>query len=186
MTSLYDLTVPVLTKILQTELEILKDAEKYAKENGKSVDELLKARLISDMYSASVQIGITVMFTKKILQILLGNKFEADMKEVPLAESYAQINDALNDLAAVKPETLNGREAEIVEFPVGKKSIKAPAVEWYVFITLRLRLIQFIQRSVMSQMYFHMNILYAVLRKEGVPLGKPLYLTHYLEGWTLE
>ncbi|KAI1441427.1 hypothetical protein F5Y02DRAFT_399791 [Annulohypoxylon stygium] len=173
MTSLYDLTVPVLTKILRTELEILKDAEKYAKENGKSVEELLKARLIPDMYSASVQIGITVMFTKKILQILLGNKFEADMKEVPLAESYAQLNDALNDLATVKPETLNGREAEIVEFPVGKKSVKAPAVE-------------FIQRSVMSQMYFHMNILYAVLRKEGVPLGKPLYLTHYLEGWTLE
>lgn len=142
MTSLYDLTVPVLTKILRTELEILKDAEKYAKENGKSVEELLKARLIPDMYSASVQIGITVMFTKKILQILLGNKFEADMKEVPLAESYAQLNDALNDLAAVKPETLNGREAEIVEFPVGKKSVKAPAVEWYVFITLRLRFIQ--------------------------------------------
>ncbi|KAI1089287.1 hypothetical protein F5B19DRAFT_495596 [Rostrohypoxylon terebratum] len=130
MASLYDLTIPVLTKILQTELGILKDAEKFAQENGKSVDELLKARLSPDMYSASVQISITVMFTKKILQILLGNKFEADVKEVPLADSYAQLNNAISDLAAVKPEALNGREAEIVEFPVGKKSVKAPAVDW--------------------------------------------------------
>ncbi|KAI1207878.1 uncharacterized protein F4807DRAFT_433589 [Annulohypoxylon truncatum] len=172
MTSFYDLTIPVLTKILQTEVELLKEAEKYAKENGKSVDDLLKARLSPDMFPASTQVSITAMFTNKILQILVGNKFEWNVRELTLEECYALIQGALADLAAVKPEDLNGREAEIVEFPIGKKLCKATAAE-------------FVQRPVASQMYFHLNMLYANLRKEGVPLGKPLYLTHFIDGWTL-
>ena len=40
MASLYDLTIPVLTRILQTEVTLLKDAENYAKENNKSIDDL--------------------------------------------------------------------------------------------------------------------------------------------------
>ncbi|KAI1456109.1 hypothetical protein F4805DRAFT_251392 [Annulohypoxylon moriforme] len=129
MVSLYDLTIPVLTNILQTEIEILKDAEKWAKENGKSVDDLLKARLSPDMYNAAIQVGITIMFTKKILQILVGGEFEQKISEVSLEENYALLQGALSDLAAVKPEALNGREAEIVEFPVGKQSTKASTVD---------------------------------------------------------
>ncbi|KAI0887073.1 uncharacterized protein GGS22DRAFT_159329 [Annulohypoxylon maeteangense] len=138
MASLYDLTIPILTKILKTEVDVLKDAEKYAKENGKSIDELLKAQLIPDMYAATIQIGITVLFSRKVLQLLAGSKIEYSVKPASLEESYAQIQEVLSELATVKPEAINGREAEIIEFSVGKPTTKAPAIEWFVQVSSSL------------------------------------------------
>ncbi|KAI2465364.1 hypothetical protein F4781DRAFT_409668 [Annulohypoxylon bovei var. microspora] len=172
MTSLYDLTVPVLTKILQTEVSILKDGEKWAKENGKSIDDLLKARLISDMYPLSIQVSITVMFVKKTLQLLVGADFEPSVKEISLEECHSILQETLADLAKVKPESINGRESEILEFSIGKQTTKAPGFAG-------------VQRTVLPTVYFHLTILYSILRKEGVPLGKLLYLTHFIDGFTL-
>ncbi|OTA90961.1 hypothetical protein M434DRAFT_397618, partial [Hypoxylon sp. CO27-5] len=170
MTSLYDLTIPVITKALQTEVTILKKAEDYAKENDKPITDLINARLISDMLPLSVQVSISVATAKKTLQVLAGKEFTLEIKELSLEESYARLADTLKALAEVKPEEINGKESNIIEFNIGKRVARTTAIDG-------------VQRFLIPTIYFHLTTLYDILRKEGVPLGKLDYLTHLIEGF---
>ncbi|KAI1407998.1 hypothetical protein F5Y13DRAFT_173621, partial [Hypoxylon sp. FL1857] len=172
MTSLYDLTVPVLTRVLQTEVTILKKAEDYAKESGKPVSDLVNARLSPDMYPLSLQVAITVMVAKKTLQLLVGKEFTPDFKEISLEESYSRLADTVKELAEVKPEDINGQESKVVEFSIGERATSATDAAG-------------VQRFLIPTVYFHLTTLYDILRKEGVPVGKLDYLTHFIEGWEL-
>ncbi|OTA52092.1 hypothetical protein K449DRAFT_440950 [Hypoxylon sp. EC38] len=129
MTSLYDLSIPVVTKALQTEVTILKKAEDYAKENNKPITDLINARLISDMLPLSVQVSISVATAKKTLQVLAGKEFTPEVKELSLEESYAGLADTLKALAEVKPEEINGKESNIIEFSIGKRVARTTAID---------------------------------------------------------
>ncbi|KAI1139456.1 hypothetical protein F5Y05DRAFT_412554 [Hypoxylon sp. FL0543] len=187
MTSLYDLTVPVLTRALQTEVTILKKAEEYAKESGKPIADLINARIYPDMFPLSMQVVICEIVTKQALQSLGGKEFKPDLKEISLEECYARLADTLSQLAEVKPEDVNGKESQIVELGIAKGRTNITAVDWYyvnrflfsIFDSFRPT----IQRYLIPTVYFHLTTLYDILRKEGVPLGKRDYLTHFVEGW---
>ncbi|KAI0838573.1 hypothetical protein F5Y06DRAFT_49685 [Hypoxylon sp. FL0890] len=130
MTSLYDLTIPVLTRALQTEVTILKKAEDYyAKESGKPITDITNARLVPDMYPLSLQVGISIFAAKKSLQLLAGKEYTPEVKEISLEECYAGLADTLGELAEVKPEDINGKESQIVELEIAKRTTSVTAVD---------------------------------------------------------
>ncbi|KAI1771078.1 hypothetical protein F4818DRAFT_221218 [Hypoxylon cercidicola] len=131
MTSLYDLVVVTPTRILQTEVTILEKTEAWAKENGVSMADLVGARIYEDMLPMSMQIVITAMFARKAVELLSGKDVEPkEYRNYDLEGCRSLLSETLSLLAEVKPESVNGKETEVIEFGVGKRTAKAPAAEW--------------------------------------------------------
>jgi hypothetical protein len=72
MTTLYDLTVPILINALKAEQHLLSKAEAFASEKGTDIEELLKARLSDDMWPLSQQIVISALHSSLTVQKLTG------------------------------------------------------------------------------------------------------------------
>ncbi|KAF3064607.1 hypothetical protein GL218_01340 [Daldinia childiae] len=184
MASLYELTIPVLTRVLRTEESLLKKAEEHAKTTGTPVEELVAARLAPDMFSLSKQVGVTVLFARIVSHLLAGKELPpTQIGEWSLEENYSFIAGALELLAEIKPEDLNGRESEIISFNYvnGKYSS-------YFNTTLKLRASNAnnfadVTRFLVPSVYFHLTTLYDILRHKGVPLGKANYLEHLVADW---
>ncbi|KAI1462938.1 uncharacterized protein F4812DRAFT_448604 [Daldinia caldariorum] len=131
MTSLYDLTIPVLTRVLRTEEHLLKKAEEYSKSTGTPIEELLTARLAPDMFSLSKQVGITVYFARTAAHLLAGSELvPTELGEWSLEENYSNIAQALKSLADIKPEAVNGKELDTVSFSVGPRKTTQKAIDW--------------------------------------------------------
>ncbi|KAI1661853.1 hypothetical protein F4813DRAFT_345992 [Daldinia decipiens] len=174
MASFYELTIPVLTRALRTEVTLLKKAEEYAKSTGTSVEKLVAARLAPDMFSLSKQVGVTVHFARVASHLLAGRELVlTQLDEWSLEENYSAIADTLKLLAGIKPEDVDGKESDVLSFNVGPgKDTSAKAVDY-------------VTKFLMPSVYFHFITLYDILRHEGVPLGKLDFLGHQIAEWEL-
>ncbi|TFZ04758.1 DUF1993 domain-containing protein [Ramlibacter rhizophilus] len=85
-------------------------------------------------------------------------------KETSFEELKARIDRTVEWLAAVKPEQLDGTEDKEVTFPVGRESTRTMKAE------------AFLKHWVLPNFYFHVTTAYAILRHNGVELGKADYL----------
>lgn len=131
MTSLHDLIVVVPTRVLQTEVTILDKAEAWAEANGVPMADLLGARLYEDMYPLSKQIVITALFAQKAVELVAGGPpLAAEFKDYDLEGCRGLLTESLRLLAAVKPESVNGKDDQVIEFGVGKRTAKGKTVEW--------------------------------------------------------
>ncbi|KAI1394755.1 hypothetical protein F4819DRAFT_501578 [Hypoxylon fuscum] len=140
MTSLYDASIPVLTKILQTEVTILEKAEAFARDNDKPITDFLDARLSPDMFPLTWQIGITVMCARKAVELLAGKKLEElQLKDYSLEESHTILAGALKELADVKPESIIVKEQENITFNIGKNVTTTTAQDWMKGVPLGKR-----------------------------------------------
>ncbi|KAI8962799.1 hypothetical protein F5Y11DRAFT_347154 [Daldinia sp. FL1419] len=130
MASFYELTIPVLARVLRTEQTLLKKAEEYSKSTGTPVEELVAARLAPDMYSLSKQVGVTVLFARNASHLLAGKELvPTQIGEWSLEENYSIIAGVLKLLADIKPEDVNGKESEIIDINVGPRKTSAKAID---------------------------------------------------------
>ena len=82
------------------------------------------------MLPLSMQIVITAMFSRKALGLVAAKESgPIDFKDLDLEGCQKLISDTLALLAEIKPEDVNGKEAEAIEFNVGKRAAKANAYE---------------------------------------------------------
>ncbi|KAI1073576.1 hypothetical protein F5B20DRAFT_566527 [Whalleya microplaca] len=172
MTSLYDITIPTLIKVLRTENSLLEKAEAFAIENGIPISDLLLARLREDMFPLTKQIGVTAMLTNKILQRITGQELPAvELKEnLTLEECHSLINKTLDILAEIKPEEVNGKEYEIAQANLSPTRVT------------NAKTIEYVLRFGIPSVYFHFTTMYGILRMKGVPLAKIDYLTYFVDG----
>ncbi|KAI0846060.1 hypothetical protein F5Y00DRAFT_150988 [Daldinia vernicosa] len=130
MASLYELTIPVLTRALRTEQTLLKKAEEYSKSTGTPIEELVSARLAPDMFSLSKQVGVTVLFARFASHLLAGKELvPTQLGEWSLEENHSIIADVLKFLADIKPEDVDGKESEVISFNVGPRKTSAKAID---------------------------------------------------------
>ncbi|KAI0179626.1 hypothetical protein GGR52DRAFT_527766 [Hypoxylon sp. FL1284] len=171
MTSLYNLTIPVMTRALNTQVKVLKLGEEWAKENGMPIAELASARLHDDMFTLSKQIATSTMWSKKAVQDLVGIEVDNhELKEYSIDECHKLLSDTLALLAEVKPETLDAKASDgPLEFKAGPMKCKSTNADY-------------VQRVVMPTVYFHVITMYDILRMKGVPLGKRLFLAEFFAG----
>ncbi|KAI0123542.1 hypothetical protein BJ170DRAFT_87041 [Xylariales sp. AK1849] len=171
MTSLYDISIPVLTTVLKTTLVVLKKGEEYTKEKGLSTADLVNLRISEDMLPLRFQVFIIAAITTKAIGRMTSNSLpELENREYTLEELYAILDKTLEQLAGVSEESLAGREGVEVLCQTGKKTWKPSAVEYIHGYTI-------------PNVFFHLTILYALLRKQGVPLGKADYLGVFMKNF---
>ena len=163
-TSLYDLTIPVFIRNLETLDRILAKGEAFAAETGIDPAELLGARLYDDMGPLLSQIQ-RVSDSAKGTAVRLGgieNVVMAD-DEQTFADLHARIAKTITFLQGVPREAIDGKEDIVV-------SLKTPSR------TVDFTGQSYVQAFVLPNFYFHMTTAYGLLRMKGVPLGKLDYL----------
>jgi hypothetical protein len=153
--SLYDATVSMAISALKSLSQILTRAEEHPNSTS-----LLTARLIDDMKPLSFQVHYATFQVQYLAAKLSGREYtepEDDLNTYD--EMQARIKQALDALKEVDRETANGLADTTTQFARSDHMMEVPVKGVVSLVN-------------MPNIYFHVSMAYAILRKEGVPLGK--------------
>ncbi|RYP33321.1 hypothetical protein DL767_004816 [Monosporascus sp. MG133] len=172
MPSLYDISIPILTKVLRAELHLLKKSADWATEKGFTSEELVNWRIHETMLPLWAQVAITVRHARLALNYLTGSTIPlVEVKEaISLEGLHEMIDTTLKQLADFGSiEKISAEESAVVTSKLGDGQCHLTVLDTLQFYT-------------MPNVYFHITTLYDILRMKGVPLGKIDFLGVLLEG----
>lgn len=162
--SMYEASVPVFTRMLGNLSAILAKAALHAESKGIDPAVLINARLAPDMYPLSRQVQIASDAVKgcvaRLAQVEIPSFADTETTFVELQERIAK---TLAFIEGVTAEQINGSESRTV-------TIKLPGRE--LSFTGQVFLLNFS----LPNLYFHITTTYAILRHNGLSLGKMDYL----------
>lgn len=163
-TSLYDFTVPAFTAALTNLSAQLDKAAAHCEQKQVDGKQLTGSRLIADMLPFTSQVQIACDTAKGAVARLTGiEPPKHEDTETTLPELKARIVKTLDFIRTVKPEQFGGAETREV-------TLKFPS------ITLTFNGKDYLTKFALPNFYFHTTTAYAILRKNGVGLGKADYL----------
>lgn len=162
--SMYVVTVPPLIKSLTNCRAILEKAVAYAE--TKKIDPLVlvNARLSPDMFPLSRQVQIATDVAKGAVSRLAGlepPKYEDNESSFP--ELMARLDKTIAFLASFQPEQIDGSEDKAITLPMHDK-------------TVEFKGLPYLTTFVLPNVYFHVTTVYAILRHNGVEIGKKDFL----------
>lgn len=162
--SLYEASIPVYLQMLRNLQAFLDKAEAHAKGQEKDPDGYSGVRLIDDMHPLNRQIHLASDAAKGGAARLAGIAPPSfpDVEET-FPELRERIAKTIAFLETIKPEQVNGREEATIELPVPGRTLTFTGRDFLLKFSL-------------PNFLFHVTTTYALLRKEGVPLGKLDYL----------
>ncbi len=163
---LYIASVPVFRKMLDALDRILAKAEKHAEDRKIDPDALLQARLFPDMFPLVRQVQIACDFAKSVPARLAGIEVPSyEDNERTFAELHARIAKTLAFAASIDVSKFAGAEQRsVVLRPGTPRERKFAGGEAYLF------------EYGIPQFFFHVTTAYALLRHNGVELGKADYM----------
>lgn len=162
--SMYQASIPQLTKMLTNFSNILKKGEEFAKAKNVDGAVLVGDRLSPDMFPLSKQVQIACDQVKNGMARLAGiepPKF--DDQESTFAELQERIAKTIAFANTIQPAQVDGTEAKEIKF-----SIK----EWHFEFVGE----QYLLTWIIPNFYFHVTTAYNILRHNGVEIGKADYL----------
>ena len=160
---LYELTVIQFSKML-TNLDLILDkAAAYAEAKKFNSEVLLNARLAPDQFHLIRQVQIACDTVKLGVARLTGKTAPVhEDNETSLAQLKARIHDVLAFLSSMSPQDFEGAK---------ERSISQPRWEGKYLTGF-----EYAVQHAVPNLYFHITTAYAILRHNGVDLGKKDYL----------
>ena len=160
---LYEITVPQFTKVLKNLSAILDKAAGYADQKKFDMDVLLNSRLAPDQFNLIKQIQIATDTAKLCSSRLSGKEApKHEDNEKTLSDLKDRINDVITYLNSLKAVDFAGSE---------EKKISQPRWEGK-WVTGE----EYVLQHAIPNFYFHVTTAYAILRHNGVDIGKKDYL----------
>lgn len=162
--SMYDASVAVFTARLKALAGVLTAGEQNAAERKIDPQVFLTARLAPDMFALTRQVQIATDHAKGAPSRLAGRevpKFDDD--EASFADLQARIAKTLDHLATFSAADLEASEERTINLKVGGRDMTMPGL-------------QYLLGYAMPNFYFHVTTAYDILRHNGVPLGKVLFI----------
>lgn len=164
--SMYSASVPIFKKMLGNLSYFLDKAQAHADAKKFDAANLMGFRLAPDMLPFTRQVLIACDASKIGAARLAGVDWpKYDDTEVTIAQLKERIAKTLDFLGSLSPEQINGSEDKDVTFPVGRDGT-----------TRTLKGEDFLKHWVTPNVFFHVTTAYAILRHNGVELGKTDYL----------
>lgn len=158
--NLYQASVPVFVQQLQAMKGVLAKAEAYATARKIQPEVLLNARLFPDMFALTRQVQIATDFAKGCTARLAGREVPKwEDTEKTFAELQARIDKAIDFVKAVPAEEIIGQEAREVSLQAGGQTMNFVALPYLIGFVL-------------PNFFFHATTVYAILRHNGVEVGK--------------
>jgi hypothetical protein len=162
--TMYASSVPVFERRLKALDAILDKAAAYAEARKIDPAVLVGARLYPDMFALARQVQIATDHAKGAGARLAGLPVPSyEDSEKTFAELKARIAKTLVFLATLEPEQINGSEARDIKVRAGPREYEFKGEDYLLNFAL-------------PNFYFHMSMAYAILRHNGVELGKQDYL----------
>jgi len=162
--SMYEALVPTANRMLRNLSAILDKGAAFAE--AKKVDPavLLNDRLAPDMFALTRQVQIACDMVKGAAARLSGNEIpKFDDNEASFTDLKARIAKTLafvNSIEASRFDQSEDRDI-LLQMRTGE---------------LRFKGLSYLRDFVLPNMYFHITTTYAILRHDGVELGKPDFI----------
>lgn len=162
--SMYNASIPAFIKMLNNMNAILDKASAWAQ--AKKIDEkyLMASRLAPDMLPFIKQIQIATDIVKGCAARLAGvdvPKYEDN--EASFTELKTRISKTIAFLETIKAQQIDGTEEKSIELKFGPNSFMFTGLDY---------LLTFANPN----LYFHVTTAYAILRHNGLEIGKKDYL----------
>ncbi len=124
----------------------------------------MTARLAPDMFAFPRQVQIVCDFCVKTCARLASVDLPSHPDtESNFAELKARVATARNFVSGIKPSQIDGRDDADITFPVGPNSMTLKGEPYLTMFAL-------------PNLYFHLAMAYAILRHNGVDVGKGDFL----------
>ena len=162
--SMYKGSVPVFKQLLSALNAILIKAE-HSLSNEMKPETLLHASLFPDMFDFTRQVQIATDFAKGVTARLAGQEVPVyEDNEKTFGELQARVAKTLQYISSITPEEINGSEdREIITRPGTPKEKKFNGESYLLTYGL-------------PQFFFHITTAYAILRNNGIEIGKRDYM----------
>lgn len=162
--SMYQASVPVIVRELKILIDILKKGEASAEARKIDPAVFIHARLAPDMFPLLRQVQIATDVVKGGVARLAGAEVPSfpDV-ETSFADLYARVEKIITFVEGFSATHIDGSESKPISLKVGGNDMTFTGQDY---------LFQF----VLPNLFFHMTTTYALLRHNGVPLGKKDYL----------
>ena len=163
--SMYSASVPTFQHMLRNLSHILDKAEANAQARKFDPAVLMQSRLAPDMLPFTRQVLIACDAAKNGVARISGveaPRFQDN--ETTFAELKARIKKTLDYLQTVPAQAMDGTEEKDITFPVGRETTRTMKAEAYL------------KHWALPNFFFHVTTAYAILRHNGVDLGKADYL----------
>jgi uncharacterized protein len=162
--SLYDFSIPMLVRGLTNLSSVLDKAASHAAAKKFDPIVFVQARLYPDMYPLLRQVQIACDTAKGAAARLAAIDVpKHEDTEVTLDDLKQRIAKTLDFLKTVSAAQVNGVESRTIE-------IKFPSGAW------KFTAVAYLTDFVLPNFYFHESMVYALLRKNGVEIGKGDFL----------
>jgi hypothetical protein len=163
--SLYHASVGTYLQILPSVAALVIKAESHCSEKGLADEALTGAKLADDMWPFSQQVFACAHHSARAIEGLRAGVFGPETGPAPLdfASLHRQIADAQAFLEAVDPAEINGLIGKDMRFEFGTRRMDFTAEDFLLTFAL-------------PNFYFHSSSAYAILRNQGLKVGKMDYI----------
>jgi hypothetical protein len=162
--SIHDLSIPVLTRALTNLSSLLDKAAAHAAARKFDPAVLVQARLFPDMFPLSRQVQIACDTAKGAAGRLAGVDIpKHEDTETTLEELKQRIAKTLDFVTGVSVDQMKGAESKAIELKFGTRTVSFTGLSY-------------LTDFVLPNLFFHETITYALLRSNGVEVGKMDFL----------
>jgi uncharacterized protein len=159
--SMYAASIPVFRQMLNSLNDILGKAEAHATEKKLDPNALLQARLFPDMFALARQVQIATDFAKGATTRLAGLPVPSyEDNEQTFADLRARVAKTLALIDGITPAQVDGSEEREIVIQAGTPRERKFAGQDYLL------------HYALPQFFFHVTAAYALLRHNGVEVGK--------------
>jgi hypothetical protein len=169
MTSaLYIASIPVFKQMLGGLHEVLSKAEAHAADKKIDPNALLQARLFPDMFPLLRQVQVATDFAKSVSARLAGVEVpKLDDSEQSFADLQARITTVLDFIDGLDATLFDAAATREIVSQAGTPKEKRFTGQSYLF------------NYGLPHFFFHVTTAYAILRHNGVEVGKKDYIGTY-------
>ncbi|WP_114971205.1 DUF1993 domain-containing protein [Rhodoferax ferrireducens] len=166
--AIYTASIPVFKQMLGGLKEVLRKAEAHATEKKIDPNALLQARLYPDMFPLLRQVQVASDFAKSVSARLAGVEVpKLDDKEQTFADLQARIDTVLAFLNGLPVDNFEAAATREIVTQAGTPKEKRFTGQSYLF------------NYGLPHFFFHTTTAYAILRHNGVEVGKKDYIGSY-------
>ena len=162
--TLYTQSIPALQKVLSNVQAILTKTAVHCENTKVDPSILLQSRLYPDMFPLLRQIQILTDITRRGCARLAGEEAPSyEDNEKTIEELQERLSKTIKYLTSLPAEAIANAEDRAIEFKARDTVMKFKGLDY-------------LNDFVLPNAYFHASISYAILRHNGVTLGKADFL----------
>ena len=162
--SMYQASVPAMIKTLSNLRNLLEKASTHAEAKKIDPSVLVNARLYPDMFPLSRQVQIATDMAKGAASRLAGQEVPSyEDNEATFPELIARLDKTIALLVTFKPGDIDGSEDRTITLPMRDRTLTFKGLPYLIDYAL-------------PNVYFHTTTAFAILRHNGVEIGKKDFL----------